>query len=81
MTDVPASVRDPPPVLDRTGGSYKYSKAFKEMVDQCLEKDPAKRPSAAELLSLSFFRTSKKESHLVGTVLSKNFPPFKICSR
>ena len=41
------------------------------MVDQCLVKDPAGRPSAAELLSSPFFRTVKKKSHLVGTVLSE----------
>ncbi|KAF9786142.1 kinase-like protein [Thelephora terrestris] len=68
------TVQDPSPTLDRTGGSYKYSKAFQEMVDQCLAKDPAKRPSAAELLSSPFFRTAKKKSHLVGAVL-KSLPP------
>lgn len=79
--DDPASVQDPSPVLDRTGGSHKYSKAFQEMVGQCLEKDPAKRPSAAELLSSPFFRTARKGSHLVGTVLSKkNFINSKIVS-
>lgn len=45
---------------------------------QCLEKDPARRPTAAELLSTPFFRNAKKKSYLVGTVLSKNnFPTHK----
>ena len=43
------------------------------MVEQCLVKDPAVRPSAAELLSYPFFRSVKKESYLVGTVLSNFF--------
>jgi len=42
-------------------------------VEQCLEKDPAKRPTAAELLASPFFRTAKKKSYLVGTVLSEDF--------
>lgn len=68
------TVQDPPPTLDRTGGSHKYSKTFQEMVDQCLAKDPARRPSAAEVLSSPFFRNAKKKSYLVGTVL-KSLPP------
>ena len=67
-----SSVQDPSPTLDRTGGTHKYSKAFQEIVGQCLEKDPAKRPTAAELLSSPFFRTAKRKSYLVGTVLSED---------
>ena len=61
--------------MDRTGGSFKYTKAFQEIVGHCLEKDPAKRPTAAELLASPFFRTVKKESYLVGTVLSEGLLP------
>lgn len=32
-----------PPTLDREGTIHKYSKYFKEMIDMCLSKDPAKR--------------------------------------
>ncbi|KAF9648508.1 kinase-like protein [Thelephora ganbajun] len=68
------TVQDPSPTLDRTGGSHRYSKVFQEIIEQCLEKDPAKRPTATELLSSPFFRTAKRKSHLVGTVL-KSLPP------
>lgn len=70
-----SSVQDPPPTLDRSGGAYKYSRAFQEIIEQCLEKDPAKRPTAAELLSSPFFRTGKKKPYLVGAVLSEDLSP------
>lgn len=76
------SVQDPSPTLDRTGGSFKYSKAFQEIVEQCLEKNPERRATAAELLSSPFFRNAKKKSYLVGTVLSERLPsPSKRRSR
>ena len=37
------SIQDAPPTLDREGGTYKYSRAFKEMVESCLVKDPSQR--------------------------------------
>jgi serine/threonine-protein kinase OSR1/STK39 len=37
------TVLDDSPVIDREGGHHKYSKAFKELVDSCLQKDPAAR--------------------------------------
>lgn len=37
------SIHDAPPTLDREGGTFKYSRAFKEMVDSCLVKEPSKR--------------------------------------
>ncbi|KLO20473.1 kinase-like protein, partial [Schizopora paradoxa] len=68
------TVQDAPPPFQREGGQYKYSKAFKEIVESCVAKDPAARPTAAELLEMSFFKSAKKKSHLVGTIL-KNLPP------
>jgi len=68
------TVQDEPPSFSREGGQYKYSKAFKEMVESCLAKDPATRPSAAELLDTPFLRSAKKKSYLVGAIL-KNLPP------
>lgn len=32
-----------PPTLDRDHTKYKYTRAFKEMIDLCLHKDPSKR--------------------------------------
>jgi serine/threonine protein kinase len=37
------TVTEDSPSIDREGGQYKYSKAFKELVDTCLQKDPAQR--------------------------------------
>ncbi|KAI0004123.1 kinase-like domain-containing protein [Russula compacta] len=63
-----------PPTLDREGGVHKYSRAFKEIVERCLVKDPSLRPTAAQLLQTPFFRNAKKCSYLVGTIL-RDLPP------
>ncbi|KAJ6574708.1 kinase-like domain-containing protein [Mycena capillaripes] len=68
------TIQEAPPTLDREGGTYKYSRAFKELVDSCLVKDPSKRPTAEELLQSPFFKSSKKKSYLVGAIL-KDLPP------
>ncbi|KAG5648223.1 hypothetical protein DXG03_006180 [Asterophora parasitica] len=78
------TIQDAPPTLDREGGTYKYSRAFKEMVERCLVKDPTKRnsradgytlrPTAQDLLQTPFFKAAKKKSYLVGAIL-KNLPP------
>lgn len=39
----PTSVQGKSPTLDREGGVHRYSRAFKEIVDACLAKDPSKR--------------------------------------
>ena len=64
------SVQNEPPSFSREGGQYKYSKAFKEIIESCLVKDPSRRPSAEELLEKSFFKGSKKKGYLVGAILS-----------
>ncbi|PPQ62792.1 hypothetical protein CVT24_000486 [Panaeolus cyanescens] len=68
------TIQEDPPTLDRDGGAFKYSRAFKEIVDSCLHKDPSKRPTAAELLQTPFFKGAKKKSYLINTIL-KDLPP------
>ncbi|KAJ3049886.1 hypothetical protein HK097_009130, partial [Rhizophlyctis rosea] len=69
------TLQNEPPTLDRESTKHKYSRSFKEMIDLCLVKDPAKRPTAEKLLSHSFFKQSvKRKQHLVQYILY-NLPP------
>lgn len=67
------SVQEEPPPFARESNLHKYSKAFKEFVERCLAKDPAQRPTAAELLETPFLKSAKKNSYLVNSILSKPF--------
>ncbi|KAK0233323.1 kinase-like domain-containing protein [Armillaria fumosa] len=65
------TIQEAPPTLDRDGGTYKYSRAFQEMLESCLVKDPSQRPTAEQLLQTQFFKGAKKPSYLIATILSK----------
>ena len=60
-----------PPTLDRAGGVHRYSRAFADVVAQCLSKEPSARPTAAQLLAFPFFRAAptRPRRHLVRTLL------------
>lgn len=68
------TLKEEPPTLDRVGNAHKYSKLFDDFVRQCLQKDPAKRPSAEKLLQHGFFKQAKQKKFLVSTILS-GLPP------
>ncbi|CAD6925478.1 unnamed protein product [Tilletia controversa] len=51
--------KNPPPQLDPS-----FSKPFREFVSLCLQRDPANRPPAKELLKHRFIRSAKKSSYL-----------------
>ncbi|KAJ3350227.1 hypothetical protein GGF32_004999 [Allomyces javanicus] len=63
-----------PPTLDRDTTRHKYSKSFKDFIDQCLQKDPTRRPTAEKLLSHPFLKCAKKRSYLVQSLL-QDLPP------
>ncbi|KAI9005921.1 kinase-like domain-containing protein [Gaertneriomyces semiglobifer] len=69
------TLQNDPPTLDRDATKFKYSKTFKEMIDMCLQKDPAKRPTAEKLLSHAFFKQAAKKREYLVKVLLQNLPP------
>ncbi|KAK0526690.1 hypothetical protein OC842_005113 [Tilletia horrida] len=68
------TLSDEPPKLDRDGGAHKYSKAMEDFVRVCLQKDPAKRPTAEKLLSHALFKQARNPKFLVNAILA-GLPP------
>ncbi|KAG1377366.1 hypothetical protein G6F61_006795 [Rhizopus arrhizus] len=64
------TISNAPPTLDRENCKHKFTKTFKEMIDLCLQKDPAKRPTAEKLLQHPFFKQAKKRDYLVKSILA-----------
>jgi serine/threonine-protein kinase OSR1/STK39 len=66
IEQIPAIVKGPSPDLP-TGS---FSLQMRDFVHQCLQKDPEKRPNAAELLKHAFIKKSKGRDFLAGQVMS-----------
>lgn len=49
------TLQNPPPTLDDKGKKH-FSKAMRDVVSRCLQKDPRLRPTASQLLEHKFFK-------------------------
>lgn len=70
------TLQNDPPSLDTVAqsesnkeGFKKYSKVFRKMISSCLQKDPAQRPDASELLKLPFFKKAREKDFLMETLV------------
>merc|ERR1711874_457214 len=67
------TLQNPPPTLDDKGKKH-FSKAMRDVVTRCLQKDPRLRPSATQLLEHKFFKQAKDEEYLARHLMAE-LPP------
>ncbi|CEP07635.1 hypothetical protein [Parasitella parasitica] len=70
------TLNNDPPTLSRETATNKFSRTFKEMIDSCMCKDPAKRPPADKLLLHPFFKQAKKPEWLAKHLIA-DIPPIE----
>ena len=67
-----------PPTLDKKQATRKYSRVFKDMIDCCLQRDPAKRPTAKALLKHPFFKSMAKKPQFLATNVFSHVAPVNL---
>jgi len=50
------TIQNPPPQLEAAVEQRQFSKSMRDLVAQCLQKDPSKRPTATQILESKLFR-------------------------
>ena len=64
------TLQNPAPTLEeKQADGRHFSRALREFVTLCLQKDPSKRPSASKLLEHKFLKEAKKADWLAKTLL------------
>lgn len=65
--------KDPPTLDDcmEDGAATKYSKPFKKIIEKCLVKDPAKRPSVLDIKKDAFFKKAKDKQWIMDHLVMK----------
>ncbi|KAL6765899.1 kinase-like domain-containing protein [Haematococcus lacustris] len=70
------TLQNPPPTLDDQGKKH-FSKAMRDVVTRCLQKDPGLRPTASQLLEHKFFKQARDEEFLARHLMA-GLPPLKV---
>lgn len=73
------TLTEEPPTLEENYKQRHFSKAMREVVSLCLQKDPEKRPKAAKLLEHRFFKAVSSDPDFLAKRLLRDLPP--LCER
>ena len=68
------TLQNEPPKLEESYGKRHFSKAMREVVTLCLQKEPHKRPTAAKLLEHRLFKNAHHEKEYLVKHVFKGLP-------